>query len=112
MKYLDKVKVIIDRKEYLGENIHKGEIGTIWLPEVRADSYYVCFDTGDEYNWYKYADVKIEDLEFVKDGGCTDEDILEAIPGHNPKWWCKVEDGFIKNLLGEKKNKIPYDYNS
>lgn len=38
--------------------------------------------------------------------------ILDELPKNNPKWWCKVEDGFIVNLLGEKKNKIAYDYNS
>lgn len=27
-------------------------------------------------------------------------------------WWCKVEDGYIVNLKGEKKNKTPYDYDS
>lgn len=26
--------------------------------------------------------------------------------------WCIVEDGFIKNLNGDKKNKIAYDYES
>ena len=26
--------------------------------------------------------------------------------------WCKVEDGYIINLKGEKKNKIPFDYES
>lgn len=31
---------------------------------------------------------------------------------NNPKWWCKVEDGYIMNLLGEKKNKISFAYDS
>ena len=34
------------------------------------------------------------------------------LPLNNPKCWCKVENGYILNLLGEKKNSIPYDYNS
>ena len=42
----------------------------------------------------------------------TDEAILEDLPNHDPEWWCKVEDGYIWNLKGEKKNKIPYDYDS
>ena len=42
----------------------------------------------------------------------NDEDILEDLPAHNPDWWCRVEDGYILNLKGERKNKIPYDYNS
>ena len=42
----------------------------------------------------------------------TDDDILEDLPQNAPRWWCKVEDGYILNLLGEKKNKEPYKYNS
>lgn len=56
--------------------------------------------------------VDIKDLEFVEDGGADDEFILENLSGNDPRWWCKVEDGYILNLLGERKNKIPYDYNS
>ena len=56
--------------------------------------------------------IKISDLEFVEDGKCPDEDILDALPKNNPKWWCKVEYGYITNLIGEKKNKVPYDYDS
>ena len=40
------------------------------------------------------------------------ETYLNELPKHNPKWWCLVEDGYIMNLLGERKNKIPFDYNS
>ena len=56
--------------------------------------------------------IKIEDLELVKDMKTPDEWILNASPKHNKKWWCKVENGFILNLQGEKLNKIPYEYNS
>lgn len=35
-----------------------------------------------------------------------DEVILSDLPGYDPNWLCKVEDGYIKNLKGEKKNKI------
>ena len=41
-----------------------------------------------------------------------ESELLRDLPNHNPKWWCKVENGYIMNLLGEKKNKIPYQYNS
>lgn len=112
MKYFDKVKLTVDRDRYKEDDIQKGEIGTIWLPEIRDNEFYVCFETGDEYNWYKYSMIKISDLEFVEDGKCPDEDILDALPKNNPKWWCKVENGYIMNLLGEKKNKVPYDYDS
>ena len=42
----------------------------------------------------------------------SDDWILDSIPKHNKKWWCKVEDGYIVNLQGEKLNKVPFDYNS
>lgn len=109
MKYNDTVKLINYRKAYNEDEIHLNDIGSIILPEIRDDEFYVCFET---QNGYKYASVKIQDLELVKDAGSSDDDILEAIPKNNPHWWCKVEDGYIMNLLGEKKNKIPYDYNS
>ena len=40
----------------------------------------------------------------------TDEDILDALPLHNPEWGCKVEDGYILNLKGERLNKYAYNY--
>lgn len=112
MKYLDKVKLIVDKEKYKKDKIKKGEIGTIWLPEIRDNSFYVAFETGEISNWYKYANIDIEDLELVDNGIATDEGIIDALPKNNPQWWCKVENGYIKNLLGENKNKIPYDYNS
>ena len=54
----------------------------------------------------------IKDLELIEEGIATDEMILDALPQNNPRWWCKVEDGYILNLLGEKKNKEPYKHNS
>ncbi len=56
--------------------------------------------------------IHVSDLEAVKSSNMTDKDILEDLPGRNPNWWCKVEDRYIVNLKGERKNKIPYDYNS
>jgi len=112
MKYFDKVKVLVDKDEYLKDNVHEGEVGRIWLPEIRDNRFYVAFETGDQWDMYKYCLIKVEDLEIVEDYGCSDEDILDAIPKNNSNWWCKVEDGFIMNLKGDKKNKIPYDYNS
>ncbi len=56
--------------------------------------------------------VVIEDLELVRSANMSDEVILEDLPKHDPRWWCKVENGYILNLKGEKKNKIPYKYNS
>ena len=112
MKYLDRVKVLKDRKCYKDCNVYAGMIGTIMQAEIRNNEFYCIFETGDDFDWYYYCGIKLEDLEFVEDGKCPDEWILDAIPNHNKDWWCKVENGYITNLKGERKNKIPYDYNS
>ena len=109
MKYLDTVKVL---KDYKQSNISKGDVGTIFDAEIRDNCFNVIFNTNDKKDWYKYCVIKIEDLLVVEESNTTDEQILEELPLNNPKWWCKVESGYILNLLGEKKNKIPYDYNS
>ncbi len=128
MKIYDEVILLIDRKEYNDNGIFKGMIGTVWSGEIRDESFLVLFiDENfklhkDDVEWFEEnafnlkdditIPIKIEDLEVVKEGNATDEMILEDIPKQNPKWWCKVENGYIMNLLGEKKNKIPYDYKS
>lgn len=126
MKYLDRVRVIKDRDEYSQEGIFKGMIGTISDGEIRDRCFHVAFIDervkdkefmSIEGNIFKLKDdifcaIKIEDLELVEDMKSSDEWILSAIPKHNPNWYCKVENGFIVNLQGEKLNKIPYDYNS
>lgn len=126
MKYMDEVRVIKDKKEYNKEGIYAGRTGWINSCEIRSGSFQVIFidpryidetfEWNDESIYLLAEDViitmNIEDLEFVSDGGATDEIILSGLPQNDPRWWCKVEDGFIYNLLGEKKNKIAYDYNS
>lgn len=112
MKYFDKVKLIRDKKEYKKNNIHKGEVGTIFEAEIRDNCFFVLFDNHSDSDWYKDCVIKIEDLELVSDNHTSDEVILDSLPKNDPRWWCKVEDGFICNLLGEKKNKIAYDYDS
>ena len=114
MKYFDYVKVLKDRPEYEKNNVHAGDIGIIWQPEIRGNTFDVMFETGDEYNLEKYCEIRIEDLEFVKESGykVTDEVLLKDLPSQDPRWWCKVEDGYILNLKGERKNKIPYKYDS
>ena len=109
MKYMDKVRVVSDN--YQNQNVCLGEIGMIINPEIRENEFYIIFDNND-YEWYKYCAIKVEDLELVEEGNYSDEQILQDLPKQNPKWWCKVEDGYILNLLGEKKNKVPYDYES
>lgn len=107
MKIYDKVRVTRMHNDY------KKDIafltGTIIQPEIRDDRFYVAFNKGEGYI---YQDVRISDLQVIEEGWGTDEVILEELPKNNPKWWCKVEDGYILNLLGERKNKIPYDYDS
>ena len=126
MKMLDDVKVIKDRDEYRKENIFAGMIGTIIDAEIRFGEFFVCFQDqrtldrefmSKEENIFKLKNdicipIKIEDLELVEDAGTTDKTIKNAMPKYNTRWWCKVEDGYITNLNGERKNKVPYDYNS
>ena len=111
MKYLDQVKVIVDKEEYKKEGIKKGAIGTIIEPEIRYNTFLVVFSDNTGYD-YALTPIHVGDLELVKSSNISDEDILEDLPNPNPKWWCKVENGYIVNLEGTKKNKIAYDYDS
>ena len=124
MKLLDDVKVVNDNYKEIG--ITKGMIGTIIEADIRWESFYVCFQDQRVYdkafmqnqeNIFKLKNdiccgIKIEDLELVKNNSTTDEMIKNSLPEKHKDWWCKVENGFILNLKGERKNKIPYDYNS
>jgi len=126
MKYLDRVKLIRDRKSYEANNVFKGMVGTIVDAEIRDRCFHVAFIDervkdaefmSNEENILKLTDdifcvIKIEDLELVEDMKTPDEWILDSIPKHNKNWFCKVEDGYIVNLQGERLNKVPYDYNS
>ena len=109
MKYLDQVRLVNDK--YKDMDAPKGTKGTILFPELHFGEFEVEF-FNEEKNTWPLLSVPVEDLELVKDNGMTDKEILEDLPNNDPKWFCKVEDGYIINLLGERKNKIPYDYNS
>ena len=109
MKYLDEVKVLTDK--YESQGVKKGAIGTIILSEMRYNMFEVVFSYEDGRD-YATIEIHVKDLEVVKSSAITDEDILEDLPGKNPSWWCKVENGYIINLKGERKNKIAYDYDS
>ena len=110
MKYFDRVRVISDDYEEYG--IKRGDEGHILLPEIRYGAFE--FHREDPVTGMDDASaaVKVKDLELVIDYHATDEMILDALPLTNPAWPCKVENGFIVNLLGEKVNKIAYDYDS
>lgn len=126
MKYLDRVRVIKDRDEYKELGVYKGMVGTIIDAEIRFRAFQVGFIDervkdkefmSVEENIFKLEDdiieyINIEDLEVIEESDATDEYILKNLPKEYPNWYCKVEDGFIVNLQGEKLNKIPYDYNS
>lgn len=109
MKWLDAVRVTTDK--YVDFGVEKGDIGTIIMSEIRHCQFEVVFS---DKSGKDYAEIEIfvGDLETVRSSDITDEDILEDLPGHNPNWWCKVENGYIMNLKGQRKNAVPYDYNS
>lgn len=128
MKIYDEVKVVHDKEVYKKDGVYKGMVGYISMPEIRNNSFFVTFidknfdKHKNDYDWFRvhyheiiddvFCAIKIEDLELVKENNYDESELLRDLPNHNPKWWCKVENGYIMNLLGEKKNKIPYDYNS
>ncbi len=109
MKYLDDVKVLTDKYEDKG--VKKGDIGVIINSEIRFNKFHIVFHDKEGYDDLIIG-IFVGDLELVNSSDITDEEILKDLPAGNQNWWCKVEDGYIKNLKGEKKNKIPYDYNS
>ncbi len=126
MKYYDKVKVIVNRHEYEVNNVYKDMVGTIIDPEIRDGYFHVIFTdprakeadfifTYENIKSLKddvFCSIKVEDLKLLEESDCSDGYILENLPKDTPFCWCKVVDGFIINLKGEKKNKIPYDYDS
>ena len=124
MKLFDEIKVLNTCNSYTENGIYKGRIGRINSPEIHEDSFEVVFIDkrffDKNFHWTNknietieddiLIDVKIEDMEVIKESNATDEDIYEMLPDKTA--WCKVENGYIVNLLGKKKNKIPYDYKS
>ena len=108
MKLYDSIIILNDN--YISQGIKKGTKGAIVHAPIRGSSFLVeLFDVEEELPLYS---IKIKDMEVTKESDITDEDILEDLPTPDPRWWCKVEDGYILNLLGERKNKVAYDYNS
>ena len=109
MKYLDSIVVTTNKYAQLG--IKKGTKGAIVMPEIRNNTFECeLFEVDKEI--YPILSVNVSDLDVIQPSDITDKDILEDLPNQDPHWWCKVEDGYIINLLGERKNKIPYDYDS
>lgn len=126
MKFLDRVKVVCDNKKYNENGVYRNMEGTIIDAEIRDNCFNVVFIDervkdkkfmADESNFLSLKDdilcpIQLQDLELVEDNHCSDETILNSLPQNNASWWCKVENGYITNLKGERKNKTPFDYNS
>ena len=112
MMIYDRIKVVVDREEYLECGVSKGMVGRICSPEIRDNMFLVGFIDDEMKIDDIIIPIRISDMEFYERGFGTVKNILEEMPGGDGRWWCIVEDGFIKNLKGDKKNKIPYDYDS
>ena len=108
MKYLD--SIIITTDKYEKDGIPKGTEGAIITPEIRGNTFLCELFNVSEDN--ETPSISVDAMEVTRSSDLTDAQILEDLPLQDPHWWCKVEDGYILNLLGERKNKIPYDYDS
>ena len=108
MKYLDRVRILTDTYKKFG--ICKGDEGHILAAEIRRGTFLFYREDPETLADDLSASIKIEDLEVVESSDITDETILEELPLHNPEWGCKVEDGYILNLKGERLNKYAYNY--
>ncbi len=105
MRYLDTVK--INTTKYERDNIPYGAMGIICAAPIWNNCFQVEF-----FNNIKEEPVSIDidDLDLVQSSGADEDELIENLPNYNPRLWCIVEDGFIYNLLGEKKNEFAYDY--
>ena len=116
MKLFDKVRLISDQEKYKIDGVKKGDIGTIIQECLMFTASKIgCFDVEffpNSSTTVVYISVDVCDLELVEESSFTDENLLECLPSHDPSKWCKVVDGYIMNLKGEKLNKIPYQYDS
>lgn len=120
MKMFDKVKILVSNPEYEKYGVYKGMVGTIIEAHIEFRSFQVAFTDPTpftEETMYSIKDdiveyIHVKDMEVVEESDCTDEFIFNDLPNKDIRWYCKVEDGYIKNLKGEKLNKIAYDYDS
>lgn len=124
MKLLD--DVIVTSDNYANEGVYNGMRGTILDAPIIWNSFFVNFQDQRVYdkesmhvqkNIFKlnddiYIPINIKDLEVIKPSKLTDAELAEALPPAPENWWCKVENGYILNAKGERKNKIAYDYDS
>ena len=68
MKYLDCVELLVEKKQYAREGVHKGMQGVIWEPESKDGAWVVmfpqCGDKEDIADLY----IKEDDLRLLPDG--------------------------------------------
>lgn len=116
MKLFDKVKLVSDKKQYEIDGVKKGDVGTIIQECLMFTRNKIgCFDVvfyPEAPNKDVYVSIDVCDLELLEESSITDDELLECISDHDTSKWCKVVDGHIMNLKGEKLNKIPYQYDS
>lgn len=112
MKMYDIVKITKDSDYLFKQGVRAGREGKIIEPEIENGCFSVLFVDRCNTEPDVIADVKIEDLEVVENGFASDDILLEEIGERSSNKWCKVVNGFIMNILGEKKNKVAFDYNS
>lgn len=124
MKLLDEIRVI--NNNYEDKGVLQGMIGTIIEADIRWNSFYVCFQDQRVYdkefmkiqdNVFKLNEdiclgIIISDMEVVRESNIDNNDIYNNLPENHKDCWCKVEEGFIVNLKGEKKNNKPYHYST
>ncbi len=107
MKYFDEVMILTE--DYEKNGLKKGARGIVVSPMITDNTFKVIFFDGNNWDFILH-DIFIGHLTEKTRGCSTDKDILKRLPKRNKSLWCKVEDGFILNLNGEVKNKIPYEY--
>ena len=112
MKMYDLVMVENAKDYILRQGVRTKRVGKIISPDIEDASFMVAFVDERCIEEDLFACIKIEDLVLVEKGFANDKIILRALERKGPKTWCKVENGFIVNLEGDRKNKIAYDYNS
>ena len=112
MKIYDIVRVKANKDYLVKQGIYAGREGKIIEPEIVRGAFRVFFIDTTCKEPDIFADVLIEDLDLLEAGFASDEIILEELQARSSEKWCKVENGYIVNLLGEKKNKKAYRYDS
>ena len=102
MQYLDFVTIIKPTPETEALGVGVGMDGAIVLPEIRDNTFMVeVFNFQGDTQCVTPIDVS--HLKLRERNDLTDAEILADLPGNNPNWWCKYENGKIYNLKGEQK---------